>query len=428
MTISILLVFTVGYIAIAAEHRLKINKTAAALITGVVTWIIYIVSSSDKESVNAQLIEQLGDTSSILFFLMGAMTIVEVIDAYNGFEVITHYITQTKKRSLIWIIGFFTFFLSSVLDNLTTTIIMVSLLRKLIQDKNDRMLFVGIIIIAANAGGAWTPIGDVTTTMLWIGGQISALNIMLKLFLPSVVCLIVPLLFISRSMHGNIEKKTNNEISKNKTLTKKQQIGILILGLLILISVPVFKTLTHLPPFMGILLGLGILWLVISIMQRKNKAGEERNPYSIVQALHHIDLASILFFLGILLAVAALQVSGILGHASEWLNTHIANQGTVISAIGLLSSIVDNVPLVAAAQGMYSLSMYPMDHFIWELLAFAAGTGGSILIIGSAAGVAAMGMEKIDFFWYLKKISWLALSGYAAGIFIYYVQNILFFR
>jgi Na+/H+ antiporter NhaD/arsenite permease-like protein len=425
MTTSILLVFIIGYIAIATEHKIKINKTASALITGVLVWVIYILHTTDKDSVNYQLVEHLGDTSSILFFLMGAMTIVEVIDAHNGFEIITDKITHTGKRTLIWIVGFLTFFMSSVLDNLTTTIVMVSLLRKLISNHDDRLLFTGIVVIAANAGGAWTAIGDVTTTMLWIGGQISALNIMLKLFLPSIACLIVPLAVISFSMNGNVEKASEENRSSSKMLTKTQQKIMLSLGLLVLISVPIFKTYTHLPPFMGMLLGLSLLWIVTGLMRHANKTDEEHNPFSIVQALHRIDLASILFFLGILTAVAGLQVSGLLGHASQWLNEHIANQGIVVGLIGLLSSVVDNVPLVAAAQGMYSLSMFPMDHFIWELLAYAAGTGGSILIIGSAAGVAAMGMEKINFFWYLKKISWLALIGYFSGILIYYLQNIL---
>jgi Na+/H+ antiporter NhaD/arsenite permease-like protein len=315
--------------------------------------------------------------------------------------------------------------MSSALDNLTTTIVMVSLLRKLIGNHNDRLLFTGIVIIAANAGGAWTAIGDVTTTMLWIGGQISALNIMLKLFLPSIACLVVPLTVISFSMSGNVDKAPEADTSTSKTLTKTQQKIMLSLGLLALISVPIFKTYTHLPPFMGMLLGVSFLWILTGLMKHVNKIDEEHNPFSIVQALHRIDLASILFFLGILTAVDGLQVSGLLGHASQWLNEHIAGQGIVVGLIGLLSSVVDNVPLVAAAQGMYSLSMYPTDHFIWELLAYAAGTGGSILIIGSAAGVAAMGMEKINFFWYLKKISWLALIGYFSGILIYTLQYVL---
>lgn len=429
MTGLILAVFGVGYVCIAMEHKLKINKTATALLTGVLTWVIYILATPDKDAVNFALVEHLGDVSSILFFLMGAMTIIEVIDAHNGFDVITDHITQNKKRTLIWIVGFITFFLSSVLDNLTTTIVMISLLRKMINDKDDRMLFAGIVVIAANAGGAWTPIGDVTTTMLWIGGQISTWNIMLKLFLPSLVCLIVPLAVLSFGMHGYIEPRPEAG-KKPQTLNRKQQIVMLVLGLMVLLFVPIFKTYTHLPPFMGMLMGLAVLWIVTEIMQRsnaKNYESEEENPYSLVHALHRIDMSSILFFLGILMAVAVLQVSGILDHASRWLTEHIANQDVVIMAIGLVSAVVDNVPLVAAAQGMYDLALFPMDHTIWELLAYAAGTGGSILIIGSAAGVAAMGMEKIDFVWYLKKISFLALLGYFAGAFVYFIQNSLFF-
>ena len=428
MTTLLFVVFIIGYLAIALEHKLKINKTAIALMTGVFTWVVYILFTADKEFVNHQLIEHLGDASSILFFLMGAMTIIELIDAHNGFEVITDHITQNKKKTLIWIVGFIAFFMSSVLDNLTTTIVMISLLRKLISDSKDRMTFAGIVVIAANAGGAWTPIGDVTTTMLWIGGQISALNTMLKLFLPALVCLVVPLAFVSFKMHGYIERSPDGLVKKKQSLTKFQQKTVLILGLLMLIMVPIFKTYTHLPPFMGMLLGVSILWVVTEIMQRSNKyESDEENPFSLVHALHRIDITSILFFLGVLTAVAALQTSGILSHASEWLTEHVANQDAVIIMIGLFSAVVDNVPLVAATQAMYDLSLFPIDHTVWELLAYAAGTGGSILIIGSAAGVAAMGMEKIDFFWYVKNISLLAILGYFAGALTYFIQNALFF-
>jgi len=424
MTTILLAIFGIGYAAIAFEHNLKINKTAIALITGVLCWVAYISFIPEKAEVNLQLVEHLGDISSILFFLLGAMTIIELIDAHDGFEIITDFITQTNKRTLIWILGFLTFFLSSVLDNLTTTIVMVALLRKLIHNKEDRLLFVGIVVIAANAGGAWTPIGDVTTTMLWIGGQISTFKIMYKLFLPSLACLIVPLIAVSYQLHGKVERVPFAKSSNGSILSKKQQKFILGLGILILILVPVFKTYTHLPPFMGMLIGLGVLWVVTELMHGYDPH-EEKKHLTLADALHRIDLTSILFFLGILLAIAALQTSGILTVMAKWLTDAIGNQSIIVMVIGLISSIVDNVPLVAATQGMYSLTQYPMDDFLWEFLAYCAGTGGSILIIGSAAGVAAMGMEKIDFFWYVKKISWLALLGYLAGAGIYLLQESL---
>ncbi len=416
MITSIVILFVIGYAAIALEHNIKINKTASALITGVVLWVVYIVSQSDTHLVNEELLKHLGDISSILFFLMGAMTIVELIDTYNGFEVITERITQTKKVSLLWIIGILTFFMSAVLDNLTTTIVMVSLLRKLIKDHDTRLFYVGIVVIAANAGGAWTPIGDVTTTMLWIGGQISAFNIMKGLFLPSLISLAVPLGVLSLTMKGRVERPFL-ATETYKELSRRQQSIILILGLSMLIMVPIFKTLTHLPPFMGMMLGLGVLWIVTDIMHRNHTEDQPENGKrrTVTDVLTRIDLPSILFFLGILLAVASLEVSGILHTLSQFLDEKIGNLNFIVVAIGLASAIIDNVPLVAATQGMYDMAQFPLDHYLWEFLAYCAGTGGSILIIGSAAGVAAMGMEKINFFWYVKKISWIALLGYLAG-------------
>ena len=423
MITIIIILFVIGYAAIALEHNIKINKTASALITGVVLWVIYIVSQSDTHLVNEELLKHLGDISSILFFLMGAMTIVELIDTYNGFEVITERITQTKKVSLLWIIGILTFFLSAVLDNLTTTIVMVSLLRKLIKDHETRLFYVGIVVIAANAGGAWSPIGDVTTTMLWIGGQISAFNIMARLFAPSFISLAIPLGVLSLTMKGNVERPFL-ATETYKELSRRQQSIILILGLSMLIMVPIFKTLTHLPPFMGMMLGLGVLWIVTDIMHRNHTEDQPENGKrrTVTDVLTRIDLPSILFFLGILLAVASLEVSGILHTLSQFLDEKIGNLNFIVIAIGLASAIIDNVPLVAATQGMYDLAQFPMDHYLWEFLAYCAGTGGSILIIGSAAGVAAMGMEKINFFWYVKKISWLALLGYLAGAAFYIVE------
>lgn len=425
MTTILLAIFVIGYSAIAFENNIRINKTATALITGVLSWVALMYFAPDKSVVNFKLLEHLGNVSSILFFLLGAMTIIELIDAHDGFDLVTDFITQTNKRLLIWIIGFITFFLSSILDNLTTTLVMIALLRKLVKDPKDRLLFVGIVVIAANAGGAWTPIGDVTTTMLWIGGQISTANIMLKLFLPSMACLIIPLAAISFQLHGKVERVAVVENTKNDFLTKTQQKIILGLGLLVLVLVPVFKTYTQLPPFMGMLLGLGLLWILTEIMHRKDEH-DEKQHLTLVHALHRIDISTILFFLGILMAISALESSGILARTAQWLTETIGNLSVIVMSIGLSSAIIDNVPLVAATQGMYNMTQFPMNHFIWEFLAYCAGTGGSILIIGSAAGVAAMGLEKIDFFWYVKKISWLALLGYFAGAAIYLLQESIF--
>lgn len=425
MLTLIVIVFVVGYLAIALENELKINKTAPALIIGVLTWVVYSHFTADKVHLNFELIEHLGDISSILFFLLGAMTIVELIDSHDGFDLVTKLIRQTSKRKLIWTISLLTFFLSAILDNLTTTIVMVSLLRKLIVDKNTRMIFVGMVVIAANAGGAWTPIGDVTTTMLWIGGQISTDATVKYLFLPSLASLIIPLIAISTRLKGHITRRSADDTQHKYTTNPKQKRNMLVLGVLSLIAVPVFKYFTHLPPFMGILLGLGILWIYTEYLHRKTDADKKKHV-SLVSALHRVDFSSILFFLGILLAVAALQTSNALNIASAWLTESIGNINVIVMSIGVLSSIVDNVPLVAAAQGMYDLSVYPMNHYFWQFLTYCAGTGGSILIIGSAAGVAAMGMEKINFFWYIKKISLLALLGYFAGAFIYILERNLF--
>ena len=426
MTISIIIIFIIGYIAIAFEHNIKLDKAASALITGVLCWVIYIFYSPDKLSVNGELVQHFGDVSGILFFLVGAMTIVELIDAHEGFNIITTRITETKKKKLIWIIGGITFFLSSILDNLTTTIVVISLLKKLVKNDNDRLMFVGIVIIAANAGGAWSPIGDVTTTMLWIGGQITTSNIMLKLIIPSLVCLIVPLTLVMFRLNGNVEKPTAMRLQHADVLSKRHQYIVLISGILVLVMVPVFKTLTHLPPYMGILLGLGILWIVTAILNKSKKV-EHKEKFSVSQALKNIDIPSILFFLGILIAIAAMQSIGILTSLSDKLTTSIGNTNIIVMSIGLISAIIDNVPLVAAAQGMYGLHQYPVDHYFWEFLAYSAGTGGSSLIIGSAAGVVAMGMEKISFVWYMKKISWLALIGFFSGALVYIIQDYLFF-
>ena len=425
MTGLIISIFIIGYIAIAFEHVIKINKAAIALVTGVLCWTVYILLSPDKNLVSEELTHHLGELSGILFFLLGAMTIVELIDAHDGFNLITSRINQTDTRKLLWIIAFITFFLSAVLDNLTTTIVVISFLRKLIRNEKDRLFFAGIVVVAANAGGAWSPIGDVTTTMLWLGGQITASNIIIKLILPSLVCLIIPLVYLSFKLKGNVERPVLESNSVSQALSHKHQSIVFFSGIIILLLVPVFKTVTNLPPFMGILIGLGILWIITEIIHGK-KDEEDKHILSVVHALRKIDSPSILFFLGILVSISALQSTGILTHLAQWLTTSLKNDSTIVISIGLLSAIVDNVPLIAATQGMFDLNQYPTDHYFWEFLAYCTGTGGSVLIIGSAAGVAAMGMEKISFFWYLKKISLLALLGYFAGAITYMLQHKIF--
>jgi len=424
MSELIITIFALGYIGIALEHKIKLNKAASALITGVLCWVVYIVYMPDKDLINEQLTGHLGELSGILFFLLSAMTIVELIDSHDGFNIITDRITQTNKKSLIWIVGFITFFLSAILDNLTSTIVMISLLRKLIKDDKDRLFFVGIVVIAANAGGAWSPIGDVTTTMLWIGGQITAFKIIAKLILPSLVCLVVPLTFISFRLSGKVERTENINSSQRTSIPEKEQKIVLFSGISVLILVPIFKALTNLPPYMGILFGLGILWIITEVLHR-SKDEENKHNLSVVHALRKIDTSTILFFLGILIAISALQSTGILTNLARFMAAKIGNESIIVISIGLVSSIIDNVPLVAAAQGMYDLTQYPPDHYFWEFLAYCTGTGGSALIIGSAAGVAAMGIEKINFFWYLKKISWLALIGFFSGAIIYILQDMI---
>jgi Na+/H+ antiporter NhaD/arsenite permease-like protein len=425
MTALLIGIFVLGYTGIATEHVIKINKAATALVTGVLCWVTYIISTQDKHIVSEQLTGHLGELSGILFFLMGAMTIVELIDAHNGFEIITQRIKQTNKRKLLWIISFITFFLSPLLDNLTTTIVMVSLIRKLIKDPRERLSFTCIVVIASNAGGAWSPIGDVTTTMLWIGGQITAYNIALQLLIPSLVCMVVPVAILTKQLKGNVERPAPEINEKNKIVSERTQNIVFFSGISILILVPIFKSITHLPPYMGILLGLGILWIITGLLHG-DKDVEDKHFLSVAYALKKIDTPSILFFLGILISIAALQVTGVLTNVAEWMDNHLKSIHVIVLSFGFLSSIVDNVPLVAASQGMYSLEQFPTDHFFWEFLAYCTGTGGSILIIGSAAGVAAMGMEKINFFWYLKRFSFLALVGYLSGAAIFILQQSLF--
>lgn len=423
MITALILIFVLAYLAIALEHPLKVNKSASALVGAGVLWTIYAIATNNTDVVSHELSETLINTAQIVFFLIGAMTIVEVIDAHNGFEVVTRNIKTTQLSSLMLLVGVVTFFLSAILDNLTTTIVMISLLKKLINKHSDRLLFAGMVVIAANSGGAWSPIGDVTTTMLWIGGQITPVNIIQGVFLPSIVNLAVPLAIVSFMLRGKpvvAPAQPVNSATESSTTALERNL-VFFLGLGALVSVPIFKTVTHLPPFMGVFFGLGILWLVADLLHR-NKAEEDKQHLTLVHALTRIDMSSIVFFIGILLAVATLEHSHVLTDLAGWLDTTVGRLDIIVFLIGIASAIVDNVPLVAAAMGMYSLEQFPTDSFLWEFLAYCAGTGGSILIIGSAAGVAAMGLEKIEFVWYMKNISLLALAGYIAGALVYVLQ------
>ena len=423
MLTAMIVIFVLAYAAIALEHPIHINKAASALIGAGLLWTIYALGAGDAHRVSEELSESLMSTAQIVFFLIGAMTIVEVVDAHDGFEVITTRIKTSKLSSLMWLVGFVTFFLSSILDNLTTTIVMISLMKKLLDKQGDRLFFAGIIVIAANAGGAWSPIGDVTTTMLWIGGQITAIEIIKGVFLASMVNLLVPLGITAYVLRGRlVEPPQKLESREGHVVTTPFEKNMMFfLGLGILVAVPAFKTITHLPPFMGVLFGLGILWLVGDLIH-KHKDDLTKQPLTLGHALSRIDMGSIVFFIGILLSVATLEHTHILTSLAGWLDQSVGRQDIIVILIGLVSAIVDNVPLVAASMGMYSLEQYPADSFLWEFMAYCAGTGGSILIIGSAAGVAAMGLEKIHFFWYVKKISGLALAGYIAGAVVYMIQ------
>jgi Na+/H+ antiporter NhaD/arsenite permease-like protein len=422
MNTLLIAVFVMTYAAIAFEHPIKINKSATALIGAGLLWTIDAILGPDAKVVETAMGESLMSTAQIVFFLIGAMTIVEVVAAHNGFEVITARIRTTQLSSLMWLVGFVTFFLSAILDNLTTTIVMVSLMKKLLDKREDRLFFAGMIVIAANAGGAWTPIGDVTTTMLWIGGQVTTVEIMKGLFIPSMINLLVPLSVTAYMLRGRLVEAPPREVNAGQIeITAFERQLMFFMGLGILVAVPAFKTITHLPPFLGILFGLGLLWLVGDLMHRE-KSDDDKERFTLVSALTRIDMSSILFFVGILLAVASLEHAHILTSVAQWLNDVVGRLDVIVILIGLVSAVVDNVPLVAASMGMYSLAEYPTDSFLWEFMAYCAGTGGSILIIGSAAGVAAMGLEKIDFLWYMKKISLLALLGYFGGAFFYIFQ------
>lgn len=444
------LVFVIGYVFIILEHNTGIDKVAAALLTGVLCWTVYTLGAPQLLNVDLlppeflaahagespvalariwvgerQLLERIGDIASILFFLLGAMTIVEMVDTYGGFSIITDRIRARSMVSLLWIIGMVTFFLSAALDNLTTTIVMISLIRKLVRDHEDRIFLAGIIVIAANAGGAWSPIGDVTTTMLWIGAQISTAGIIRSMFLPSLACLIVPLLILTVQMRERSVSPpdTRGEARAYEVSTLHRNIMFLA-GMGGLLFVPVFKTLTHLPPFMGMLLSLGVVWVISEILHDDRDAALDSGMH-VLKVLRRIDTPSVLFFLGILMAVSALEATGLLRLAADWLGSLFSQIHVIVFLIGLLSAVVDNVPLVAAVMGMYDLGTYPADDLVWTYLAFAAGTGGSCLIIGSAAGVAAMGMERINFFWYMRRIGVLALAGYVAGTAVVFLPRLM---
>lgn len=429
MYILMIVAFVLGYLMIALEHTLKVDKAAAAILMGVVCWTLLVFGQDvifsgnvEEHFIDEQLLHHLGEIAEILFFLLGAMTIVELVDAHEGFEVVTNRISTSNRVKLLWILCTVTFFFSAVLDNLTTAIVMAALLKKLMAKKEDLWFFAGMVVIAANAGGAWSPIGDVTTIMLWIGGQVTAGGIVMKVLLPSIFCLLLPLLVVTFTKKGKVERPSiiAHADGHQKKVTSFEQYLIFAMGIGGLLFVPVFKNVTHLPPFMGMLFSLGILWITTEIIHR-HKPIDHRNGLSVAGVIRKVDTPSVLFFLGILLAVASLQTAGHLEQLAVAMDKTFGNIYTVNILIGLLSSVVDNVPLVAGAMGMYPMTTYPQDHTFWELLAYCAGTGGSALIIGSAAGVAIMGILKIDFIWYMKKISWLAILGYFAGVMVYYL-------
>ena len=447
MVFVLVTIFILGYACIALEHPLKVNKTATALLLGTALWAVFsfcngifrpdLEPSQWRFFITDNLIDNLGETAEIVFFLMGAMTIVTLIEDYQGFRIITDKIVTTNKKKLLWELSLLTFFLSALLDNMTTAIVMCALLSKLIADKKERWLFAGMVILAANAGGAWSPIGDVTTIMLWIGGQVTTINIMVKTLVASLVCMAVPVIIVGATLKGDIMRPESEQSGVDVPVHLRRLI--LIMGIAALIFVPIFKTITHLPPYLGMLFGLGVLWVTTEIVSRKYEKDGHRLPTA-VSTLEHIDVPTILFFLGILMAVACLKDAGILaslatGLDNTFLGMKMGNEPVgffiIDLIIGVLSSVVDNVPLVAAVMGMYPLgdgALFAVNHPFWEFLAYCAGTGGSLLIIGSAAGVAVMGMEKIDFIWYLKNITLKALVGYLAGAIVFVLMDVTLFE
>lgn len=431
MYILLALVFVLAYVMIALEDILKISKTAVALFAGVGCWTILSywggVNNLDHQGVDSAILSVMGETASLLFYLMGAMTVVELVDKHGGFEAITNLIRTRDKRILLWSVAWGTFFLSSVLDNLATTIVMVTLLRKLLDDEKELWLYASFVVLAANAGGAFSPIGDVSTILLWVGGQVTAKHIILELFLPSVVCLMVPLIFVTFRLKGEVKPMEHGEDQDEifDSIRDWEKHTVMAMGISALIFVPIFKAITGLPPFLGILFALAVMWVFTEFIHKK-KEDHVRAELSITSVLQKVDSASILYFLGIFLAVGAMQHSGHLADLATLQRATFGDDFLSINILtGLLSSVVDNSALVAGAKAMYPLTVFHTDHHFWELLAYCAGTGGSCLIIGSAAGVAAMGLLKIDFFWYMKNISFYALLGYFAGILIFVIEDMI---
>ena len=436
-------IFVLGYACIVLEHKIKIDKAASALVMFGLIWSAYALIG-EQTNTSSQLMEHLGSTCETLLFLIGAMTIVDLIDMHGGFYIITKYIKTRSKFRLLWLMAGITFFMSAVLDNMTTTIVMIMMLRKIIAKPQDRWIFSGIIIIAANSGGAWSPIGDVTTIMLWMRGNVTTIPLIAYLILPSLVSLFVPLLITSfkfRKSHGNNLSSQPLELRLPQGVGKRFSRGIFVVGVLGLISVPIFKTITGLPPYVGVMFVLGGLWVLTEIIYGRKRDLEESIKNRVSKVLKHIDMPTILFFLGILMSVAGLQSAGILGTAADFLDKNIHEVFTISTTVGVLSSVVDNVPLVAACMGMYPVALpdviaasadpaymqaFAQDGLFWMLLTYCAGVGGSILIIGSAAGVIAMGLEKIDFGWYLKNVSLIAFLGYIAGVLIIYLESLFF--
>ena len=439
LTICIIIAFVIGYACIATESILEINKAAVALLMCVICWTLFMLSPESYVSGNdvlAQVSEKiqmsLGDTASTLFFLMGAMTIVEIVDSNGGFNFVRDTIKTRSKRKLMWRIAFMTFFLSAILDNLTTSIVMIMVLRKLVQERKERLIYAALVVISANSGGAFSPIGDVTTIMLWIKGVITTQGVITEIFIPSLVSMLIPAFILQYQLEGKFDKQQNLPKAQVSAFTHNQRNIIFWLGVGGLCFVPIFRSLTNLPPFMGILLVLGVLWTTTEIFHRSvHREGEEDTMAKrVTELLSRIDLSTIMFFLGILMAVSCLEHVGVLHALGSWLDgVSNGNHYLVTGIIGVLSSIVDNVPLVAGAMGMYPVAAVgdmAIDGIFWQLLAYCAGVGGSMLIIGSAAGVVVMGLEKITFGWYMKKITWIALAGYLAGMFTYWVEKLIF--
>ncbi len=452
-----ILLFAVGYLCIALENRIRINKSAVALLMAGILWTIFSLRGHDAH-IGDDLVTSLGDTCEILIFLIGAMTIVDLIDMHGGFGVITRRITTRNKRKLLWLLALITFFMSAALDNMTTTIIMIMVMRRLVDDSRERWIFASMIVIAANSGGAWSPIGDVTTIMLWMRGNVSAGTLVAVQFVPCLVSVVLPAAICSRfvrseALSGSNVPATSPVAASGHTpsaaepallppgVTPRLSRTILITGVLSLLFVPVFKTFTHLPPYMGMMVSLGVMWVLTEIAYDRRRDIEESIQNRVSKVVKHIDMPTILFFLGILLSVSALQSAGVLGDLARWLDKHIHSVFPIAGVIGLLSSVIDNVPLVAACMGMYPLpdaaalatasdpaylGNFTADGLFWQLLSFCAGVGGSLLIIGSTAGVVAMGLEKIEFGWYLRRIAPAALAGYFAGIGLLYLEHLIF--